>query len=206
MTKSFFNPYTAAILSFVITFTLLMALVNPISAAPTIISNGKITEVTLSQDFIDALTSNDIEPAAIKPGKLKKGVASFPIIAAGVDTGEFPKSELFHSGGLSLTDSEGTTVQLFNFIIDILDPASPFLSGLVSAGDLVGRFDLFEIDLGAVDVENKKKNTIVSGAVLSLTDGAADTLNDAFGVDVFSEGDEVGVATLTLKVKAKDFE
>jgi hypothetical protein len=57
-----------------------------------------------------------------------------------------------------------------------------------------------------VDVENKKKNTIVSGAVLSLTDGAADTLNDAFGVDVFSEGDEVGVATLTLKVKAKDFE
>lgn len=204
--KNTFSPYTASILSLVSAFTLITALVMPVSAAPTIITDGKVTEVTLSQDFIDALTTNNIEPAAIKPGKLKKGIVSFPIIAAGVDTGEFPTSEMFHSGGLSLTDGEDTTVQLFNFIIDILDPASPFLSGLVSAGDLLGRFDLFEIDLGAVDVETKKKNTIVSGAVLSLTDGAADTLNAAFGVDVFSEGDEVGTATVTLKIKAKDFE
>jgi cysteine-rich repeat protein len=111
-------------------------------AAPTVRPIKGKTSVKLSGTLIDTLNVLGIAPGALKPGSLKKGKARFPIPGGGIDVGvNPPAAEIFHVGGLSLTDASGTTVELFNFIIDTTD--APVLTGLVTAnGDLVGRVPL----------------------------------------------------------------
>ena len=143
---------------------LTMILATAAWAAPTLRPNDDETSVQLSDAFINTLTDLNIAPGVLKPGSLEGGVASFPIRGAGLDVGNLPTREIFHVGGLSLTDASGTTVELFNFIIEILDTTSPFLSGLVTAnGNLVDRVPLFNLDLTSAVVELDSDELVIRG-------------------------------------------
>ena len=192
-----------------ITF-LTMILATAAWAAPTLRPSEDETSVQLSSAFIDALIALQITPAALKPGSLEGDVASFPIRGAGIDVGNLPAGEIFHVGGLSLTDASGTTVELFNFIIDILDTASPFLSGLVTAnGDLLDRVPLFNLDLSNAVVESNSDELVISNVVLILTEEAANALNAVFfpnqQTPVFPIMDfQIGVAEVTVELPDAD--
>lgn len=76
------------------------------------------TTVQLSADLTGALAGLSVTPAATEPATLTEdGIATFPIVGGGIDL-ETNIGDIFHTGGLSLSLADGTTVDLFNFIID----------------------------------------------------------------------------------------
>ena len=170
-------------------------------AAPTAQLRGGDTTVELSSDFVDALVSLGVEPGRIKPGSLKlnKGTVSFPIPGGAIDA-ESLAGDIFHTGGLTLA-VPGTTVSLLNFIISTT--GEPVLTGIAAVnGDVVDRIPLFDLNLSAAVVEVGKKNQLTVGPVgVTLTDVAADTLNDVFGVDAFTEGFPIGTAYVKSKIR-----
>ena len=90
------------------------------------------------------------------------------------------------------------TVQLTQFIIDTT--SDPVVTGLVKAGDsVVGRIELFDVTLPVLELPlTNVKRVTIKDASLTLTDTAATTLNEAFGVDAFAEGLDIGSATIRL--------
>lgn len=171
---------------------LLLTLSTPVFAEPTVQVAGGGTVVVLSTELVAALTSLSVTPDRIKPAKLKRGVAGFPILAGAIDLEDL-RGDIFHSGGLSLT-SATTTVELRNFVIDTLD--GTVLTGLVSVnGDLVGRLPLFDLDLTEAPVINGRR-IVIDAVEVTLTAGAAAALNDAFDVSAFAAGLLIGEATV----------
>lgn len=87
-------------------------------AEPTIRLVDGATTVQLSADLTGALAGLSVTPAATEPATLTEdGIATFPIVGGGIDL-ETNIGDIFHTGGLSLSLADGTTVDLFNFIID----------------------------------------------------------------------------------------
>lgn len=172
---------------------LTLTLVSPTQAAPTVQLFGGFTSVQLSDDLVDALGVLNITPGTIEPGALSEGIVRFPISGGGLDQATL-RGDIFHVGGLSLTGDSGTTVQLFNFIIDTTSEQA-VLTGLVAAnGDLVGRIPLFNLNLTDAEIEGNPFRLMISGAILQLTAAAAEALNGVFEVAAFEEGFRVGTA------------
>jgi hypothetical protein len=167
----------------------------PVMAGPTAQLAGGTTRVVLSTELLAALTALSVTPDRIKPGKLKNGIVSYPIEAGAIDLEDL-RGDIFHSGGISFTAGE-TVVELRNFLIDT--QAAPVLTGLVSVnGDLVGRVDLFDLDLGEAP-QIRGRRIVIEGVDVTLTDDAAVALNDIFNVVAFEEGLLVGEATVDTK-------
>ncbi|MFM2430771.1 MAG: hypothetical protein RLZZ511_1984 [Cyanobacteriota bacterium] len=179
------------------TFTAAVVLGTSIvaSAAPSADFRGGRTSVTLSQDFVGALTALKVTPGTIGNGRLKQGVASFPIVSGAGDLGAV-KLEVNHAGGLSLTAGK-TIVELTDYSITNLD-GKLVLTGLVKANDnLVGRIPLFDLALSGAP----KTATVHSGLQVTVSDvkvtlskPAAEALNGVFQVTAFKEGLKIGTA------------
>lgn len=168
---------------------------NHAQAAPTIRLFGGLTSVALSEDLVGALGTLNLTPGAIEPGALREGIARFPLSGGGIDQASLA-GDIFHVGGLSLTSVDGTTVELFNFMIDTLGE-QPVLTGLVTVNDdLVGRIPLFNLNLANAQVDGSLFGLTIQGVAASLTVEAANALNAAFGVEAFVEGFNVGVAAV----------
>jgi hypothetical protein len=167
-------------------------------AAPTADFVGGKTAVTLSGDFVGALTALKVTPGTVGSGRLRNGVASFPITSGAGDLGTV-KLEVNHRGGLSLTAGK-TVVELTDYSITNL-AGKPVLTGLVKANDsLVGRIPLFDLALsGGPKAEKVHGLTQVSlsGVKVTLSKGAADALNGVFGVTAFKEGLNIGTAKVS---------
>ena len=163
--------------------------------ATTLIPTAGKTEVQLSNELVGALIFAGVQPGAVGPGTLsKKGLATFPITTGAV---EGFKGEVDHSGGLSLT-AGGTRVVLNSFIIDALN-AQPVLTGLVIAnGGIFGRAPLFNVDTSGVQVVTKGKKVTMSNVKLTLSQTAADALNQLFGVTAFTVNFPIGTATVRI--------
>ena len=163
--------------------------------APTVRPFGGVTSVQLSEAFVGAVSTLNLTPGPVEPGALVGGMAQFPIPGGGLDR-ETLRGDIFHVGGLSLSNQNGTAVNLFNFIIDTASETA-VLTGLVTANDdLVGRIPLFDLDLAQVQVEEAPFGLTISGVTLLLTEPAALALNEALGVDAFMAGFNVGVAEI----------
>jgi len=175
---------------------LALTLAVPAEAAPTVqLFYGK-TKVQLSEDFVEGLTALNLAPGVIKPAylKLKWGQVRFPISGGGIDLAT-ARGDVFHTGGLSLTNEGGTTVGLSNFIIDTTD--APVLTGLVTVdGDLVDRIPLFNLELTAPPEVKWARILKIRSVGVTLTEEAADALNGVFGISAFYEGFPIGVATV----------
>jgi hypothetical protein len=194
--KSPKTPHLFSLSLALVAAILTLASVRPATAAPTVRPFGGVTSVQLSMDFIDALGSLNLTPAALAPGTLSEGVARFPIAGAGLDQATL-KGDVFHVGGLSLTNEGGTIVQLFNFIIDTTGEQA-VLTGLVAIDDdLVARVPLFNLDLTNAQVKPSPFSLAIRNVAMSLTADAATALNNAFGVNAFAEGFNIGTADVT---------
>jgi hypothetical protein len=175
---------------------LTLSLVSQTQAAPTVRPFGGVTSVQLSEDLLVALGDLNITPGTIEPGALSEGVARFPISGGGLDQATL-RGDIFHLGGLSLSDASGTLVQLLNFIIDTSDEQA-VITGLVTVnGDLVDRIPLFNLNLTSAQVERSLFSLTVRNATLLLAPDAADALNAVFEVEAFVAGFNVGVAEVS---------
>ena len=173
-------------------------------AAPTVQLVTGETTVRLSSELLDALGSLGVTPDNVLPGGLHPTDAGasvvFPIPTGELD-GAGPVLEIFHSGGLTLTAGEDARrAHVFHH----REPGwGTALTGVVKANDtIVGRIPLFDIELTrAPEVTGDPASGVgilrIRGANLTLTEGAADALNGAFGLDgVFTAGFPIGTARI----------
>lgn len=182
---------------------LTLAWVTQVQAAPTVRLFGGVTSVHLSEDFVAALGSLNLTPGTVEPSDLSEGVVRFPIPGGGIDTATL-RGDIFHVGGLSLSHHSGTTVRLFNFIIDTAGE-QPVITGLVTAnGDLVDRIPLFNLNLAQAQVEPTLFRLVISGVTLHLTAEAAQALNGTFGVEAFEAGFTIGTAEVLALFRSPD--
>jgi hypothetical protein len=198
----FLTFISAASMALTIGFT------SPAISAPTADFVGGSTRVKLSSEFINALVSLKVTPGVISNGKLRRGVASFPITSGAGDLGTI-KLEVNHQGGLSLTGGD-TIVELTDFSITNLG-GKPILTGLVKANDsLVGRIPLFDLALsgnpttqsvGSKDHGNLRTQVDVKDVKVTLSKDAASALNSVFKVTAFQPGLNIGTATVKAFVK-----
>jgi hypothetical protein len=167
----------------------------PAIAAPSNDFVGGKTSVSLSSDFVNALTTLKVTPGTVGGAQLKRGVASFSIVSGVADLGS-AKLEVNHRGGLSLK-AGGTIVELTDYAITNLD-GKPILTGLVKANDnLVGRIPLFNLALTEepTSMSNHGNTKIqLKGVGVKLSKPAADALNGVFKVTAFKEGLNIGTA------------
>jgi hypothetical protein len=190
-----FNPAKLFLGTITVAATACVSL--PAIAAPSAdFFDGK-TSVVLSRDFTQALAALKVRPGTIGAGRLKQGVATFPITSGAADLDPL-KIEVNHRGGLSLTTNKAI-VQLTDYAITNLD-GKLVLTGLVKNNDtLVGRLPLFDLTLTREQVTQtvgELSKIEVAGVQLRLTKTAAMNLNKAFQVMTFQEGLNVGTAKM----------
>ena len=171
------------------------------AAAPTETTRGGATTVALSPQFLGALSSLNVAPDAIAPGKLvatPRGVRAWFAITTGVvDLGSATNTpiaaEISHEGGLALT-AGATRVELSSFAIEI-ETGGNILTGIAVVNDsLVGRIPLFDLDLSNASI-TRNGNVLKAGDVAAtLNEDAASALNQIFGVDAFVQGLPIGTA------------
>jgi hypothetical protein len=188
-----FNP--AKLFLGTITVATVAGLSLPAIAAPSAdFFDGK-TSVVLNRDFTQRLATLKIRPGTIGAGRLKQGVATFPITSGAADLDPL-KIEVNHRGGVSLTTNRAI-VQLTDYAITNLD-GKLVLTGLVKNNDsLVGRLPLFDLTLTREQVTQtvgELSKIEVAGVQLRLTKTAAMNLNKAFQVTTFQEGLNIGTA------------
>jgi hypothetical protein len=159
---------------------------------PSILAAGGETTVALDAGAGAALQSLGVAVAPLGTATAGPSGIAFPITVAKLD-GKTLAGRIGHTGGL--TFSKGSTkVDLRRFTIKISD--KPALSGIAAVnGKVVGRLDLFSLDLSKLKVDRTDEQLTLSGVTLKLTKGAADALNGSFGVTAFTEGLTIGSAT-----------
>jgi hypothetical protein len=181
------------------TFLISLLLVGGAFAAPTAQIIGGLTAVDLSPEFLQAINSLNVTPSAVGPGSLdlETGRARFPIPGGAIDLGSL-EGDIFHTGGLALAVPD-TKVSLLNFIISTTGE-SPVLTGLaVVDDDVEGRVPLFNLELTQSPQVGEYGTIIITDVNLTLTQTAADTLNNAFGTTAFVEDFSVGSAVVVAQ-------
>lgn len=189
-----------------------LGLAGTASAAPSLQFVGGNTRVILSDDLLGALTSLNVTPAAVRPGRLEAvGNGSGARVVYPIPTGELdaagPKLEVLHSGGLTLS-AGSVRVALTSFIIENLD-GGPRLTGIVKVNDsILGRVPLFNLALSQAPAltPNGAITRIELDAVdVTLSAEAAEALNAAFGLSgVFTEGFPIGTARVLARLRDRD--
>jgi hypothetical protein len=172
--------------------------------------SGKSTAVALDGNFVKALQSLKLTPAPVGAASISKaGVASFPITGGNVtyfkpgSVSPYVRGKIDHSGsGLSLTGG-GKTVKLTNFVVD---PGTSELTGKVSVDGKVAAKStpLFFLDGRTLQPLKAKQNgtAVLQGTTVDLKPGAADLLNQTFGVKALKGGLKIGVAKITVNTGA----
>ena len=149
------------------------------------------TKLEVDPGTLAALTSLGVAPGVVEPATLEGATYKFPI------TNPFRNAlrtgVIRHSGGISLT-AGSTTVELTDFNIKLLQGQ---LYGRVNGSDRVALLDLDYSDVG---IRFRGGRLIVGPVGTTLTAGAADALNAAFGVDALSDDTVIGDATIRYRV------
>lgn len=187
-----------------------IGLAGTASAAPSLQFVGGNTRVELSDDLLGALTSLNVTPAAVRPGRLE-AVGNGARVVYPIPTGELdaegPKLEVLHSGGLTLSAGQ-VRVALTSFIIENLNGA-PRLTGIVKVNDtILGRVPLFNLALTqapALTPNGAITRIELDSVEVTLSAEAAEALNSAFGLSgVFTEGFPVGTARVLGRLRDRD--
>jgi hypothetical protein len=148
------------------------------------------TTLTLDKGALDALTSLAISAAPLTPATANGADLAFPITTGRVNKKTLAGS-IRHSGGLALS-RDATRVELRNFVIDTK-------KSVLTARVGNARLAILDLDLSKVKVTKKGKRLTVSGVSATLTKGAADALNGAFGTDAFKQGLLIGTAVVKTR-------
>jgi hypothetical protein len=143
-----------------------------------------------------ALTALNLQAEGFGTTNINNGVAEFDITGGAADL-DTAKVEIVHSGGLTLK-SANTAVNLTDFAVSNLGDR-PILTGLVTVnGDLVTRAPLFDLQLGSASTstQGNQTNLTLEDVGVRLTNEAATTLNQVFGVNAFTPGFNIGTASV----------
>ena len=186
---------------------------EPQAQAPTPVAevsdlSGKSTAVTLDEKFTAALEELKVTPGPVGDAKIsEKGVASFPITGGEVKYFEpgsvnpFVQGEIMHEGsGLSL-EAGDTKVELEDFVVN---PGNSKLTTTVSANGEVAAEDAETFFLDGTNLkplETKGDQAILKGTEVTLTEDAAELLNETFEVEAFEKGLPIGEAKITLNTQ-----
>lgn len=149
------------------------------------------TTLDVDPGTLEALGSLGVTPGAVDPATLEGARYSFPIVnrlGNAVRTGV-----VRHVGGISLTAGD-TTVELTDFEISL---AEKLLYGKVN-GD--GRVALLDLDYSRLKIRFNGHKLKVGPVGTTLTQGAADALNTAFGTDALSDDTVIGDAKIRYRV------
>ncbi|MFN8160738.1 MAG: hypothetical protein U0R52_06810 [Solirubrobacterales bacterium] len=183
----------------VITAGLALALV----AAPTAAASKKkgfhghrsagfgATSLVVDPGTLDAFGSLGVSPGAVSPGRLDGATYRFPItnpLGNAIRTGV-----VRHAGGISLS-AGATTVKLTDFDIKLRDR---LLYGKVNGA---GPVALLDLDYSGAGLRPRWGGIAVGPVGTTLTAGAADALNAAFGVSAFSDDTVIGKATISYRI------
>jgi hypothetical protein len=149
------------------------------------------TTVDVDPGTLGALTSLGVSPGAVKPGTLEGARYSFPIVnplRSALRTGV-----VRHKGGISLTAGD-TTVKLTDFDIKLLEAK---LYGKVNGA---GPVALLDLDYSNTGIRFRRGKIKIGPVGTTLTQGAADALNSAFGVSALSDDTVLGDATIKYRL------
>lgn len=151
---------------------------------------GGATSLALDPGAASALQSLGVTPGVAGPATANAdGSLSFPITGGKVNAKTLAGS-ITHSGGITLT-KDATTVTLADFTIDT---KASQLTATINGG---ARAAILDLDLANPQVAIDGRTVTVSGVPGTLTQGAADALNQAFGTTAFAAGLKLGTATVS---------
>ncbi len=151
---------------------------------------GGRTDLALDPAAGAALASLGVTPGLVGDAAANPdGSFGFPITGGKVAAATLA-GDVRHSGGISLT-AGGTRVELTNFDIDT---AERTLSANVTG--VAGKVAILSLDLSAIQRTDGDGTVTVADVPARLTKASADALNAAFGVTAFTEGLQLGVATI----------
>lgn len=197
MHKSFSRNLSKFAASTAVALALTAGVASNAIAAPTASLLAGYTGVTLDAGFTGALKSLNVNLGTLPRTYAGGGIVYFPISGGAIDLAN-AKSEIIHTGGISLT-AGSTRVELSDFLIDTIY-GKPILTGIVVLNDsIVDRIPLFDITLPAgftVPLAPRGRSLTIAGAGLTLNATAASTLNTVFGVTAFAGGFTIGKATI----------
>lgn len=153
-----------------------------------------LTNVRLSNGLILAAQSLNIDLMSSTRIRIRRGVATFPITGATLDS-QTLRGEILHSSGL-IFERGSAAVKIERFAIDTTG-AQPIITGLASAnGSVVGRIPLFNLDLSNAQVSANGPFISIAGVGVTLRQEAAGALNAVFETDAFVEGFDIGNANV----------
>ena len=149
-------------------------------------------ETTLDVDpgTLAALTSLGVAPGAVDPASLDGAQYSFPITNPLKDA--LRSGVVKHKGGISLTAGD-TTVELTNFKVDLIGRQ---LFGKVNGA---GPVALLDLDFSRLDIQFDRGRIHIGPVGTTLTQGAADALNGAFGVSALTDDTVLGDVTINYR-------
>ena len=176
---------------------LVLALLAALAVAPAAQAKRKpiklapkgATTLALSDGAAGALQSLGISVAPLKPARAGDDGIAFPITAGKLDPKTYA-GRIKHVGGLVFSRG-GTRVKLRNFWINV--DSAPDLSARVGSS----RVSILDLDLSGAKITRSGRRLEIAGVRATLTDAAASALNSAFGTDAFTEGLELGTATVS---------
>jgi hypothetical protein len=149
------------------------------------------TTLEVDPGTLGALTSLGVAPGAVAPAKLEGATYSFPITNSLRST--LRSGVVRHRGGISLT-AGSTTVKLTDFDIRLLEGR---LYGKVNGA---GPVALLDLDYSGTGISLRGGRINIGPVGTTLTQGAADALNTAFGVSALSDDTVVGDATIRYRL------
>jgi hypothetical protein len=161
------------------------------SPAQTELAPAGATALALDPAALRALEAQGIAPGIVGPGTLSGATASFPI-AGGTANLDLSGGIVRHTGGLALTKG-ATVVKLTAF--DVHVGATPQLFASINGG--ASKVAVLDLDLTGVTPAVRGRTITLAGVTAKLTQGAANTLNAAFGTTAFAGGLTLGRATVT---------
>lgn len=154
-----------------------------------VVLTGGQTALALDPGAAAALTSLGVTPALVGAAVANPdGSLGFPVTRGRVNATTLGGT-IDHGGGISLT-AGATVVRLTDFRIDT---KAAQLTAVINGG---ARAAILDLDLAAPKVTVDGTTITVGNVPGTLTQGAADALNGAFGVTAFTKGLKLGVATV----------
>ncbi len=165
---------------------------------------GKETQVTLDQGFVDALTALKLTPGAVGTAKLAQGALTFPITGGNVTifkpgtVSPYVIGQIQHEGsGLSLTAGE-TKVEITDLNVD---PGNSRVYADVSVNGKVAAPNayVFKLDGSTLKPLSTGNGTAtLEGTEVAISPVAAPLLNKTFKTDAVKPGLLVGTAKITV--------
>jgi hypothetical protein len=149
------------------------------------------TKLDVESGTLEALGGLGVTPGAVPPAELSGATYAFPIVNSLRST--LRTGVVRHKGGISLRAGD-TRVKLTDFDIDL--PKRQLVGKVNGAGPVA----LLDLDYSNLGIRYRGGKINIGPVGTSLTAGAADALNQAFGTTALSDDTVLGDAAIRYRL------